>query len=559
MMQAISEIKVALGRHQIDTVSLPNRVDRRKYNLDQMVTTSEEDCVMLKIVIFGAFYPNYFVRTGLGPTEKEAYKELYNNTTSTYHDLNSCIYFRNFDPQQAKYGAVYENQIKDMFDGFDNRNIHVEFDGQKIIIKFDRSTQERNTILTEMNSQNQISAITDEIIHLNCDILHEVYVAMKLCREPHGAMMIKLYKPEIAQQYFRDIQNGCQELSFSSMRDATSKAIGMKNPPYPDQNFDSTGARKRENSKDTIMSSSPHYNKGTYHEQRTSSVQLKGPYHPLQFNVVSTHRIGSSKKANIEPDSVNSVLLGKSPNDKHDVWLVAGHVGTNTSGDALVLRSTTLMPNKEGLGALLAMVFAPVVEMRYNPKKQRYTGCLLGLGSRKYGEGKKSKSHKPFKSRESSDTSGWSCSTHDSTDEVSYHPEHDMEIQFDVNIDNDDIKLINQLRYRIGIALTRINDKKDGRRLPLEQRMREVPTMLTIRNYLIEAQDDIQKIVKKLLMSKRRKPKTPRRFKHEYIWNQLPGADKIRHTRIQNEDELLLKMITKIIFPRDLINDLSLK
>lgn len=94
MREAIEEIKIALRRHHIDTVSLPNRFDRRKYNSDQMVTTSEENCLKLKMVIFGAFYPNYFVRSGLGLEEKEVYREIYNNTTSTYHDPSSCIYFK---------------------------------------------------------------------------------------------------------------------------------------------------------------------------------------------------------------------------------------------------------------------------------------------------------------------------------------------------------------------------------------------------------------------------------------------------------------------------------
>merc|ERR1719361_304825 len=119
-----------------------------------------------------------------------------------------------------------------------------------------------------------------------------------------------------------------------------------------------------------------------HRDRRTLSLQLKGPYHPLMFNVVSSHRIGSCKKAIIEPDSVNSVLLRKDAKDRNNIWLVAGHVGTNPAGDSLILRSVTVLPNRAGLGTLLAMSFAPCVEMRHIEMKE-YTGCLLGLGYRK--------------------------------------------------------------------------------------------------------------------------------------------------------------------------------
>ena len=66
----------------------------------------------------------------------------------------------------------------------------------------------------------------------------------------------------------------------------------------------------------------------------------------------------------MEPDSVNSVLLDRVPNDRWDQWMVAASVSQGQKSDCLVLRSTTFMPISGGLGALLAMVFAPRVELR---------------------------------------------------------------------------------------------------------------------------------------------------------------------------------------------------
>ena len=46
-------------------------------------------------------------------------------------------------------------------------------------------------------------------------------------------------------------------------------------------------------------------------------------------------------------------------------------MGMNQSGNALMLRATTAMPNQYGLGALLTMVFAPCVELRCDRNNKR--------------------------------------------------------------------------------------------------------------------------------------------------------------------------------------------
>ena len=806
MREAIEDIKLALQRHHIDILDLPNRCDRRQYNADHIISSSYKDIVKLKIAIFGAFYPNYFVRTGLGLEEKEVYKELYNNTTCSYNDPCSCVYFSNFDPQQTPFSSLYVDQIKSMFDGIDSRNINVEFDRQKIIVQFANDTGRRNMIFADQNSHRYSTSIMNESVIKNCDILQEVYIAMKLRREPSEMMRLKLFPPEIAQQKMLFIDQHIRGLHLSSNRIILYQDIGIRNPPalaqsilhleinyannpnsfwinylspenqnandnqlanldteienimaskkylktidannieinqlflapyegmyyrarvdsvieseksvkaffvdygnieiihmskllvidkdltqkfsllttpalahecslsltkpnprrkydcgwdeysvtqfkniiecdniqepvtfvgkvlsvvpnvamkaghlihltlfkntnhldvndqvnydykksinhqfqclqdknghhlavYTAENYMSQlnsqlreshnsfsdiekaerekcqlsfiGDKSKKQLEDSILSSSILNNK-TRVDQRTMGVQLKGPYHPLQFSVTATHRIGSCKKASVEPDSVNSVLLDKSPNDRHDAWLVAGHVGTNPTGDSLVLRSTTLMPNIKGLGALLAMTFSPEVEMRYDSKMQKYTGCLLGLGSRKR-RNYQSESQQTLRSSTYLEED-WNSYINDSSEYVPYHSEHDMELQFDVNVDNDDISLINQLRYRLSIAFTRINQRReDGCLLPLEQRMREIPARLTISNYLIEDQDKIDELFDQLL-SRKRKVISKQHFRNEHHWCQLPPARMLYHPHIHNEHELLLKMITQISF-----------
>lgn len=57
------------------------------------------------IVIFGAFYPNYFYKYHNSEREKEAYKTLESN------DPTCSVYF-SFPGDHCKYGELYKNQVK---------------------------------------------------------------------------------------------------------------------------------------------------------------------------------------------------------------------------------------------------------------------------------------------------------------------------------------------------------------------------------------------------------------------------------------------------------------
>jgi hypothetical protein len=80
------------------------------------------------------------------------------------------------------------------------------------------------------------------------------------------------------------------------------------------------------------------------------------------------------------------------------------------------------MPAIPGLLSLLTMVFAPHVEFRLDEERTKYTGCVTGLGS-------------------------------DPKEGFSVYPDHDMEILFDVSIDNEDLDLINSIRMTSNMLL----------------------------------------------------------------------------------------------------------
>ncbi|XP_034118566.1 probable ATP-dependent RNA helicase spindle-E [Drosophila albomicans] len=115
--------------------------------------------------------------------------------------------------------------------------------------------------------------------------------------------------------------------------------------------------------------------------------------------------------------SHGSVFLDSDPQDRHDQMVVAASV-SDTSGDKLTARGTTLMPNIHGFTALMTMLFCPTMQIKCNKERTKYVCVLAGLGFNP----KTMQSH---------------------------FEEHDMVVNLDVAVLEDDIRIINQMRYTI--------------------------------------------------------------------------------------------------------------
>ncbi|KAH8288798.1 hypothetical protein KR054_009748 [Drosophila jambulina] len=147
-----------------------------------------------------------------------------------------------------------------------------------------------------------------------------------------------------------------------------------------------------------------------------SVVLLKGPYSPLETTMQSTIRVGMWKSVRIDNNSVNAVLLDANPQDQHAQMIVSHATVESTDGQTLTARGTTLMPNVHGFGALMAMLFCPTMQIKCNRYGTKYVSILAGLGFNP-------ETMQP------------------------YFEEHDMVINLDVKILEDDVRLINQMRY----------------------------------------------------------------------------------------------------------------
>jgi ATP-dependent RNA helicase TDRD9 len=236
---------------------------------------------------------------------------------------------------------------------------------------------------------------------------------------------------------------------------------------------------------------------------------LSGPYSPLEHKILCVYRHGAGKMANIDLESVNTVMLDQAPCDPHDHWLVAAHVGVNPGGDSLQLRNTSWLPARPGLGALSTMIFAPQVEVRTNTKKSRLTGFVAGLGPKTAWDKPEEEITKVERT-------------------LAFYPEHDMEVKFDVNITNQDINTVNKVRYWVNQMISKTEDGM---------------MVLTQPRSLDEAQKGIRRNLEDLLERERKyEEKESLASGREYRWNMLSPGMRLQ-SQLADQEKYVYKMI----------------
>lgn len=237
---------------------------------------------------------------------------------------------------------------------------------------------------------NDVAAV---LIHMRDGILNEKMVELQLARRAD-------------EDYMSRMDHDFRERKQESAKHLTSAERQQINEEY---------LRSCQMPKDLDLSPPPL-------DRCPSVVHLKGPYSPLETTMYSTIRVGVWKTVKIDMSSVNAVLLDANPQDQHDQMIVSHSTVESPDGQTLTARGTTQMPNIHGFGALMAMLFCPAMQIKCNRYGTKYVSILAGLGFNP-------ETLEP------------------------YFEEHDMVINLDVKILEDDVRLVREIAAIIQVKI----------------------------------------------------------------------------------------------------------
>lgn len=286
---------------------------------------------VIKIIIAGAFYPNYFVKL---PTNVDRYQKDIAKILSDRDPMNT-VFLRGWPLKQP--GLLYSKRFQDIFmqhmrlKKWNRKDITISFDGStRVYIEYEKS--DRNALDDYSFVQNAIK--------------------MRQCRIPIAINL--LTENEAVRQ--------ANELGLTDMFQHTSSNIQIS----PCRRY--------------MYAEKPYPDLPEQFEYR-SKIVLQGPFSPIEMQLTHLTAVGASKTVNIESTSVNSVLLDTCPEKPRGLLLVAQTITQDARDMAhLTLRNTTLLPNIPGLASLIILIFTPYMELRRDPLGTHYTGALCGLG-----------------------------------------------------------------------------------------------------------------------------------------------------------------------------------
>ncbi|XP_054653548.1 ATP-dependent RNA helicase TDRD9 [Dunckerocampus dactyliophorus] len=236
----------------------------------------------------------------------------------------------------------------------------------------------------------------------------QLFISGEITNKSVAEVLVEEGHAVIAEESFDSKQNN--EMLVSLYKDIQT---GMY---VPNATSSSWKDRKKEE-KELIDYLLSHFSKSRTPYSKTK-VRLHGPNSPQKIIFHSLNNTTYCKTVCIDRCSINAMALNENPHYKHQRILVAGTVLISASGNNIVLRDTSLMPDIPGLPAIVTMLFTPIMELRTNEEKTSYTGALCGLG--------------------------WNSQTQEGI-----LPENDIEMAFDVKFDVEDITEVNALRVAI--------------------------------------------------------------------------------------------------------------
>ncbi|KAL0112947.1 hypothetical protein PUN28_012296 [Cardiocondyla obscurior] len=292
---------------------------------------NENRIFILKFIIAGAFYPNYFVKFPHNVNDRKRDIEK----TLALRNAENTVYLTGWPVKQP--GSLYSKKFQEIFSqhiGIKNReNITVSFDGSnRVYIEYETKNRAPNDYTFVRNCIKMRHSRYPIKVNLLCE--------MDACRRAEELGLTKDY----GRVLFQD----------SNSEEQPYKRYMYDEKPYPDIPEES---------------------------ECRNTLKLQGPYSPIEIELSHLVTIGLTKKVTVEGSSVNSVLLDTCPSNPKELFLVAQSISRDVNNtDHLRLRNTTLLPTVPGLAALIVLIFTPYMELRRSPMGTYYTGALCGLG-----------------------------------------------------------------------------------------------------------------------------------------------------------------------------------
>ena len=122
----------------------------------------EQKYLVLRLIMFGAFYPNYFTKNVSSEVEINAHRALQGR------DPKTTVYLQGMDEKHSEYGAIYSGQIKSMFQEChkEEDKINLTFDGRKIFVEFTGSREDIDRKVDRF--------LTDPSSNMTGDVIHQV-------------------------------------------------------------------------------------------------------------------------------------------------------------------------------------------------------------------------------------------------------------------------------------------------------------------------------------------------------------------------------------------------
>ena len=170
--------------------------------------------------------------------------------------------------------------------------------------------------------------------------------------------------------------------------------------------------------------------------------KLSGSTSPYEVSFKGLCESLLSKSVVVDRNSVNSVVLHHNTSLRYKELLTASSL--SLSSDKIQIRGSTLHDPLPGLPEIMTLLFAPSVQLHCNPGRLNYTGCTAGLGA---------------------------------VNGAPIWPEHDLNVPFDVRIDDVDLNNINKLRMFISDLLQGDEDNPTTAHLthqPIRQLQRKI-------------------------------------------------------------------------------------